>query len=581
MKKKETQETGARSGAQCVVDGLEHAGCEVVFGYPGGTVLDIFNVLCLSPVHFILARHEQGAVHMADGYARATGKPGVCLVTSGPGATNTVTGLATANMDGVPLVCITGQVALSAIGNDAFQEADTIGITRAVTKHNTLVRSADDVPTAIAEAFYIASSGKPGPVLIDIPKDVQRQLTAARPPESVSLRSYNPRTAIGPDALAALAEAINRSERPVLYVGGGAITANASGPLTEIARKANIPVTTTLMGLGAFPEDDPLALCMLGMHGTAVANLAVSRCDLLIALGARFDDRVTGKISEFAPEAKIAHIDIDPSSIGKSVRVDFPIRGDAREAIEGLLPLVRPHDHAAWRAELAAIKQKYPLKYAASDTVIQPMFVLEEIDRLRKGKGIIVTDVGQHQMWATQFIRYVQPRSFISSGGLGTMGFGLPAAIGAQLARPGELVVAICGDGGIQMNAQELVVAVEHAIPVKTIILNNGHLGMVRQWQQMFYGKRYSAVVLGSSKRPTNERITHAGPAVYRPDFVKLAEAHGMAAARITWPAEVGPTLERAFADPHPWLIECIVDPEANVFPMVPPGAPVSAMIVD
>ncbi len=581
MKKKEAQNTDTRSGAQCVVDGLEHAGCEVVFGYPGGTVLDIFNVLCLSPVHFILSRHEQGAVHMADGYARATGKPGVCLVTSGPGATNTVTGLATAHMDGIPMVCISGQVALSAIGNDAFQEADIIGITRAVTKHNTLVRSADEIPAAIAEAFYIATSGKPGPVLIDIPKDVQRQLTAARPPASVSLRSYNPGAVIAPEALAALAEAINRSERPVLYVGGGAISANASGPLTALARKANIPVTTTLMGLGAFPEDDPLALRMLGMHGAAVANLAVSACDLLISLGARFDDRVTGKIAEFAPRAKIAHIDIDPSAIGKSVRVDFPIRGDAREAAEGLLPLVRPAAHAAWLAELDAIKQRYPLKYNHSDTVLQPMFVLEEIDRLRKGQGIIVTDVGQHQMWATQFIRHVQPRSFISSGGLGTMGFGLPAAIGAQLARPGELVVAICGDGGIQMNAQELVVAVEHNIPVKTIILNNGHLGMVRQWQQMFYGKRYSAVVLGSSNRPVNERIRHDAAPVYRPDFVKLAEAHGMRAARVTWPAEVAPTLERAFADPHPWVIECIVDPDANVFPMVPPGAAVSAMIVD
>ncbi len=579
--KKEECKADARSGAQCLVDGLEHAGCEVVFGYPGGTVLDIFNVLCLSPVHFILSRHEQGAVHMADGYARATGKPGVCLVTSGPGATNTVTGLATAYMDGIPLVCITGQVALSAIGNDAFQEADTIGITRAVTKHNTLVRSADDIPAAIAEAFYIATSGKPGPVLVDIPKDIQRQLTCARPPASVSLRSYTPHVTIKPAAIAALADAINASERPLLYVGGGAITSDAAAPLTALARKAGIPVTTTLMGLGAFPEDDPLALRMLGMHGTAVANLAVSKCDLLISLGARFDDRVTGKIAEFAPLAKIAHVDIDPSAIGKSVRVDIPVLGDAKQVAEQLLPLVRPATHAPWREELDAIQKRYPLKYTQSDTVIQPQFVLEEIDRLRQGKGIIVTDVGQHQMWATQFIRYVTPRSFISSGGLGTMGFGLPAAIGAQLARPGELVIAICGDGGIQMNAQELVVAVEHNLPVKTIILNNGHLGMVRQWQQMFYGKRYSAVILGQTQRPGNERITDAAKPVYRPDFVKLAEAHGAQAARITWPNEVGPTLARAFADPHPWVIEFIVEPEANVLPMVPPGASVSAMITD
>lgn len=571
----------ARNGAQCVVDGLERAGCEMVFGYPGGTVLDIFNVLCLSPIHFILARHEQGAVHMADGYARATGKPGVCLVTSGPGATNTVTGLATANMDGVPLVCITGQVALSAIGNDAFQEADTIGITRAVTKYNTLVRSADQIPTVIAEAFHIATTGKPGPVLIDIPRDIQRQLTPARPPTAVSMRSYTPYMELNNKAVTALAGAINQAERPLFYVGGGAITANATAPLLKLARKADIPVTTTLMGLGAFPENDPLALRMLGMHGNATANLAVSRCDLLISLGARFDDRVTGKIAEFAPLAKVAHIDIDPSAIGKSVRVDYPILGDAREVAERLLPLVTKVKHAAWLDELNGLKEKYPITYTSSDTVIQPQFVLEQVDDLCRGKAIIVTDVGQHQMWSTQFIRHRAPRAFISSGGLGTMGFGLPAAIGAQFGCPDRLVVAISGDGGFQMNAQELVVAVEHNIPVKIIILNNGHLGMVRQWQQMFYGKRYSAVVLGQSQRPANERITGAGAPAYRPDFVKLAEAHGMNAVRIIKPSDVRPTLKRVFSDPHPWVIECMVEPEANVLPMVPPGLSVSAMIVE
>ncbi|NLF19408.1 MAG: biosynthetic-type acetolactate synthase large subunit, partial [Lentisphaerae bacterium] len=472
------------------------------------------------------------------------------------------------------------QVALSAIGNDAFQEADTIGITRAVTKHNTLVRSAGDIPAVIAEAFHIATTGKPGPVLIDIPKDVQHQLAEARAPAAVSLRSYTPRVAPAQESVAALAGAINGAARPLLYVGGGAIAANACEQLGRLARKASIPVTTTLMGLGAFPEDDPLALRMLGMHGTAAANLAVSRCDLLISLGARFDDRVTGKVAEFAPRAAIAHIDIDPSAIGKSVRVDYPVLGDAREAVESLLPLVREATHGAWIAELDALKAKYPLRYPASDTVIQPQFVLEQIDRICAGKAVIVTDVGQHQMWATQFIRYRTPRSFISSGGLGTMGFGLPAAIGAQLARPGALVVAITGDGGIQMNAQELVVAVEHNIPVKVVILNNGHLGMVRQWQQMFYGKRYSAVVLGQARRPANERITAQAP-VYRPDFVKLAEAHGMSAVRIGRPADVAPTLERVFADPRPWLVECLVEPEANVLPMVPPGSSVSDMIVD
>lgn len=580
MSKHTLSKTAARSGAQCVVDGLEHAGCEVVFGYPGGTVLDIFNVLCLSPMHFILSRHEQGAVHMADGYARATGKPGVCLVTSGPGATNTVTGLATANMDGIPMVCLTGQVALSAIGNDAFQEADTIGITRAVTKYNTLVRSADELPAVIAEAFHIATTGNPGPVLIDIPKDIQRELTTMQTPVAINLRSYTPRVPLDQQAIAQLADAINCAERPLLYVGGGVITANGCEALTQLARKAQIPVTTTLMGLGAFPEDDPLALRMLGMHGSVIANLAVSQCDLLISLGARFDDRVTGKISEFAPNAKIAHIDIDPSAIGKSVRVDYPILGDAREATESLLPLVDTTAHDTWIAELTTLREKYPLRYPANGTALQPQFVLEQVDRICQGQAVIVTDVGQHQMWATQFIRYKNPRSFISSGGLGTMGFGLPAAIGAQLARPDALVVAITGDGGIQMNAQELVVAVEHNIPIKVIILNNGHLGMVRQWQQMFYNNRYSGVILGQAQRPENERIAAKEPA-YRPDFLKLADAHGMNAVRIDKPEEVAPTLARVFADPHPWLIECIVDPEANVLPMVPPGSSVAAMIVD
>ncbi|NLL82786.1 MAG: biosynthetic-type acetolactate synthase large subunit [Lentisphaerae bacterium] len=569
-----------RTGAQCVVEELERNGCDVIFGYPGGAVLDIFDSIYSSPMHLVLPRHEQGAVHMADGYARATGRPGVCLVTSGPGATNTITGLATAYIDGTPMVCITGQVPLPAIGNDAFQEADTIGISRPCTKHNRLIRSVDEIPEAIAEAFYIASTGKPGPVLIDIPKDVQKQFTTMQTPEKVQIRSYTPHFEINNKEVAALAKAINKAKRPLLYVGGGAITAKACKALSELAHKAQIPVTTTLMGLGAFPETDPLSLNMLGMHGHATANIAVSYCDLLISVGARFSDRVTGKASEFAQKAQIAHIDIDPSSIGKSVRVDYPILGDAREALEHLLPLVSENKHEKWLEQLSELKAKYPLKYTVADGDIATQYVLEEVDRICQGNAIVVTDVGQHQMWAAQYITLKEPRTFITSGGLGTMGFGLPAAIGAQLGQPDRLVVAICGDGGIQMNAQELVVAVEHKLPVKTIILNNTYLGMVRQWQEMFYERRYSGVVLSQADRPKNERIEESKP-VFLPDFVKLADAHGMNAIRITKPEDVRPTLERVFADRKPWLIEVMVETETNVFPMVPPGMSVAEMIID
>jgi acetolactate synthase-1/2/3 large subunit len=568
----------ARSGAQCVIEGLEKGGCELLFGYPGGGVLDIFNALVLSPIHFILSRHEQGAVHMADGYARATGKPGCCLVTSGPGATNTITGLATANMDGIPLVCIAGQVPLSMIGNDAFQEADTTGITRPVTKHNYLVRSVDDLPRILAEAFYIATTGKPGPVLVDIPKDVQRQLTTAQTPAHVSMRGYNPVVTLDPEPVRRLAEAINRAERPVLYVGGGTITGNAAAPLTELARKAHIPVTTTLMGLGTFPEDDPLALRMLGMHGSVAANMAVSQCDLLVSVGARFDDRVTGKVSQFAPLATIAHIDIDRASIGKAVKTQIGVLGQTREVLEALLPLVNPAVHQPWCDQVQQWKTDHPFAYTQDGDVIMPQFVIEQIHAVSRGQALIVTDVGQHQMWSAHHYKYVRPRTFISSAGLGTMGFGLPAAIGAQFGRPDALVVTITGDGSIQMNFQELVVAVEHDLPIKVVILNNTRLGMVRQWQEMFYNKRYSAVMMSQQDRPQNERI-EGRPAKYLPDFVMLAEAHGACATRVTRPAEVVPALQKAFASPRPWVIECMVSPDANVYPIIPPGASLTEMV--
>ena len=566
-----------RSGAQCVVDGLIKAGCEVLFGYPGGAVLDIFNCLYEAPFNFVLSRHEQGAVHMADGYARATGKPGCCLVTSGPGATNTVTGLATACMDGVPLVCITGQVALDMIGNDAFQEADVVGITRPVTKHNFLVRSADDLPSIIAKAFYIATTGKPGPVVIDIPKNVQKQMTAALTPETVVMRSYRPDVPINAAEIAQFAELINNASRPLLYVGGGAVSGNAAEALAQLAHKANIPVTTTLMALGIFPETDPLSLHMLGMHGSVAANYAVDHCDLLIAAGARFDDRVTGKISAFANRATIVHIDIDRSSISKSVRSDLGVHGYVKPVLEAVLPLVKPAEHTEWLEKVNRWKERFPFTYPKNDDALMPQFVIEQIDAVSEGKAVVVTDVGQNQMWAAQFFRYTRPRNFITSGGLGTMGFGLPAAIGAQFGRRGAPVVCVTGDGGVQMNFQELVVAVEHQIPVVVVILNNGFLGMVRQWQELFYDRRYSGVVLSQKGRAPNEQVAETSG--YLPDFIKMAEAHGACARRVFKEEEVGPALREALASGKTWVIECIVAPEANVFPMIPPGAHVAEII--
>ena len=567
----------ARSGAQCVIDGLVKEGCEVLFGYPGGAVLDIFNCLYDAPFQFVLARHEQGAVHMADGFARATGKTGCCLVTSGPGATNTVTGLATAHMDGIPLVCISGQVPSNMIGNDAFQEADVVGITRPVTKHNFLVRSADELPGIIAQAFHIASTGKPGPVVIDIPKDIQRQMTEKSVPDTVEMRAYKPHVDFRSEDVEALADLINDSERPVLYVGGGAIAGDASAELIELARKANIPVCTTLMGIGAFPEDDPLALSMLGMHGSVAANYAVDRSDLLISAGARFDDRVTGKISEFAKRAKVVHIDIDRSAIGKSVRCDLGIEGYLKPVLAALIPLVSSADHKEWVAQTQRWKERFPFIYPDAGDAIMPQFVIEQICEVSGGKATVVTDVGQNQMWASQHFCYTRPRSFITSGGLGTMGFGLPAAIGAKFACPSDLVVCVTGDGGVQMNFQELVVAVEHKTPVVTVILNNGYLGMVRQWQEMFYDNRYSGVMTGQSNRERLERIDEGRE--YLPDFIKLADAHGACSKRIFKPEEVAPALKEAFESGQSWVIECIVEPEANVFPMIPPGQAVAAMI--
>jgi len=568
-----------RTGAECVLDGIKKAGVDTIFGLPGGAVLDIFAKLYHSSLEFVLARHEQGATHMADGYARATGKVGCCIVTSGPGATNAVTGLATANMDGIPIVCVTGQVPSSMIGNDAFQEADTTGITRTITKHNYLVRRVDDVPRVMAEAFHVASTGKPGPVVVDIPKDVQQATTAARPPRSVELRGYKPVTNGHPKQIRKLADAINKSARPLLYVGGGVISGNAAPELTALAKKGKLPVTTTLMGLGAFPETSRLALRMLGMHGNAAANHAVSHCDLLVAVGARFDDRVTGKLSEFAPHAVKAHIDIDPSAIDKSVPIDIPVVGHVKAVLKSLVEKVEPRERSAWLKQVAKWRKAHPFAFDRNDAELLPQFVIEQVYEATKGNAVVVTDVGQHQMWAAHFFRYTKPRTFLSSGGLGTMGYGLPAAIGAQAGRRNKTVVAISGDGSIQMNFQELVVAVEHGLPVKVVILNNGYLGMVRQWQEMFYKKEYSVTRLGQDRRTKIEGIPGSRRG-YLPDFVKLAEAHGAKGLRVEDKKELAPALRTAFATNGPVVVECRVKQEENVYPMVPPGASLSEMVL-
>ncbi len=548
-------------GAKVIVDCLAKEGVEVIFGYPGGAVLDIFDELDQSPIRFILTRHEQGAAHAADGYARASGKVGVCIATSGPGGTNLVTGIANAYMDSVPMVALTGQVPTAMIGNDAFQEADIVGITRPITKHNYLVTDVDDLPGTIKEAFYLASTGRPGPVLIDLPKDIQQASTSRTYPKKAHVPGYNPVFQGHPRQIKNLAAAIAAARKPVLYVGGGAITAAASGELRKLVEKTSIPVTTTLMALGVFPETSPLSLGMLGMHGTQYANYAIMDSDLIIAVGARFDDRITGKVSEFAPHAKIAHIDIDPTSLKKNVRVDIPVVGDVRVVLKELNKIVKPGKIGPWLKQINAWKKEFPLVYGENG-VIAPQYVIEQIYQVTGGKAIITTEVGQNQMWAAQFYSFTEPRTFISSGGLGTMGYGFPAAIGAQVAFPDKVVFDIAGDGSIQMNIQELATAVFNKIPVKVAILNNGYLGMVRQWQELFYKKRYAGTVLEGN-----------------PDFVKVAEAYGAMGLRIKEKKEVVPALKKALKYPGPVFLDFIVAGEENVFPMVPAGANIRQMI--
>jgi len=557
------------SGAQIMMEVLKEEGVDTIFGFPGGVVIDLFDELAKTDIRRILVRHEQGAVHAADGYARASGKTGVCLVTSGPGATNTVTGIATAYMDSIPLVVFTGQVPTQLIGNDAFQEVDIVGITRPCTKHNYLVKSAEEFPRIIKEAFYLARSGRPGPILVDVPKDVTKEIFDYTPIKEVRLKSYNPTYNPNMKQLRKAVGLIKESERPVIFAGGGIILSRAAAELTEFARKTQIPVTTSLMGLGAFPGTDPLWLGMIGMHGTYRANMSTGACDLIVSIGVRFDDRVTGKTDAFASQAKIVHIDIDPTSIRKNIPVTIPIVGDCKVSLRLLNELIDEaglEDIAAkrkkWLAQIEDWKSTNPLAYKQEDT-IKPQFVVEKLYELTKGEAIITTEVGQNQMWAAQYYHFKQPNHFITSGGLGTMGFGLPAAIGAQMACPDKLVIDIAGDGSIQMNIQEMATAVQCCLPVKVAILNNAYLGMVRQWQELFYGKRYVCTDMDCA-----------------PDFVKLAEAFGAVGLRASKPEEVEAVIKEGLSIPQPVIMDFRVDREESVYPMVPAGAPITEMLL-
>jgi acetolactate synthase-1/2/3 large subunit len=549
-----------KTGAQIIVDTLIEQGIDTMFGYTGGVVLPLFDRLYDAPIRFIIPRHEQGGCHMADAYARASGKVGVVVATSGPGACNLVTGLATAMMDSVPVVALTGQVRTELIGNDAFQEADTTGITRPVTKYNCIVKDVKDLARTVREAFYIASTGRPGPVLVDIPVDIEVAKYSETGPSEMKLPGYRVRTTGHAKQISMAAKAINNSQQPVLYAGGGVIIANASEQLRALAEKAHLPVTMTLLGLGCFDQNRPESLDMLGMHGSAYANYAVQECDLLIAVGARFDDRVTGKVSTFAPKAKIIHIDIDPSSISKNVKVDIPVVGDAKLILEALLKEVEYQPRENWFKQIAEWKRKHPFRYDNNASTIKPQYVIEELCRQTKGQAIITTGVGQNQMWTAQFYRFSRPRQLISSGGLGTMGYGLPAAIGAQIAVPDATVIDIDGDHSFNMTMTELRTAVEHELPIKVCILNNGYMGMVRQWQELFYNKRYSKTYLSN------------------PDYEPVAKALGAAGFTVDKKADVPKTIKQMLKEKKPCVVDFRVEREENVWPMVPAGKGIDEM---
>ena len=561
------------TGAQIVIESLIAEGVDVVFGYPGGAILPTYDALLDSKIKHVLVRHEQGATHMAEGYARVSGRPGVVIVTSGPGATNAVTGIADAYMDSTPMVVISGQVGTALIGNDAFQEVDFVGITRPCSKHNYLVKDVKDLARIVKEAFYIARTGRPGPVIIDIPKDVQQAECAFHYPEKVDIRGFKPTIKGNPRQIERAVEAIEQSEKPLFYVGGGVQWSGAAPELTQLVRGLGIPVTETLMGLGSFPASDPLCLGMLGMHGSYGTNTAVCNTDCLIAVGARFDDRVTGRIADFAPKAKtIIHMDIDPSSISKNVKVDIPIVGDIKSVLTEMLAIVQSRESigkrkagwAKWHKQILEWKRERPLyengNHAERESV-SPQHVIEEMHKLTKGDCIVATDVGQHQMWIAQLFPFERPRSLLTSGGLGTMGYGLPAGIGAKFAAPDRTVVVVSGDGSIQMNIQELGTAVQYKVDIKVVILNNYFLGMVRQWQERFYQERYSYSAMSV------------------PNFVKLADAYGAKGFRIEKAKDLSRIMKEAFATPGPVLIDVVIPKEEAVMPMIPPGGSMSEML--
>lgn len=546
--------SGIMKGSEIIVEVLREEGVDVLFGFPGGAVIPLYDALYDCSIRHILTRHEQGAAHAADGYARATGKVGVCIATSGPGATNLVTGLANANMDSVPLVALTGQVPTHMIGNDSFQEADIYGISIPITKYNFLVKDLKDLARTLKEAFYIARTGRPGPVLVDLPKDIQENKIRYKPVTEVQIPSYHPTFKGHPKQVETMVRAIREAQRPVAYVGGGVISAGATEELVQFIRTLQIPITTTLLGKGSFPEDDPLALGMLGMHGTRYANYSIYHSDLILALGVRFDDRVAGDVKQFAPRAKIVHVDIDPAEIGKRMNVDIPIVGDLKTVLTQALARIKGGERKKWLEQVSEWKRQYPLKYSLEGG-LKPQYILECINEIPGRELIVATDVGQHQMWAAQFIKSRKPRGFITSGGLGTMGFGFPAAIGAQVGCPGDTVIVISGDGSFQMCIQELATIRTYNLPVKIFIFNNGVLGMVRQWQEFFCNKRYSQTRFE-----------------FNPEFTKVAEGYSIPGLIVRTNEEVRSAIDKALSDPGPFLIDFRVAPEENVFPMVPAG---------
>lgn len=574
-----------KTGAEILVECLQRLKVEFIFGIPGGCNLPFFDKLYDSKIRLILTRHEQGAAHMADGYARATGKVGVCTATSGPGATNLVTGLATANMDSIPIVAITGQVRTEAIGSDAFQEADATGCTRPVTKHNYLVKDVRELAHVVREAFYLASSGRPGPVHIDVPVDVQRAKTEFVYPEKIVTRSYAPTMKGHPLQIKKAAELIKAAQRPLLYVGGGVVLAGASEELRNLAEKTNSPVATTLMANGTMPYDHPLYMGPLGMHGKYATNTAMQKCDLMISCGARFDDRVTGKLSSFSPHSKKIHFDIDPSNIGKSVRVDVPVVGDLKLVLKELIEELPKMSHKEWIEQIRGWDKQHPFSYenknGAPNPFVKPQYVIHELHRLTKGEAIITTGVGQHQMWAMQWYPCRYPRHFLTSGGLGTMGYGFPSALGAKLACPQKEVICIDGDGSFQMTMSEMATAIHEKIKVIVLVINNYYLGMVRQWQELFYNERFSSCLTAESGKRNKTNEPDPRTLKYIPDFVKFAEAYGALGLRIHKNEEVLPTLERALKSKVPVVIDCIIHPEEKVFPMVPAGAGLDEIIVD